>query len=449
MLDPAEPGDPLLYRRLRRLNRLTVSERLCTLCDSDSFVEWEPDTTELDGTPGYAVRCGFGRVAGLPVAVYAHDPAVRRGALGAGSAGKVARLLEEAGRRKTPVVALHHCDGVRVEEGIRAVQGWEQLLGAHVRLRGTVPQMAAVLGTGVGASAYAVALCDLVVMVEDRSFLFVVGPRGVKQATGQDIGMDDLGGVEVHARSTGIAHAVASNDVTAIERIQRWLHLFGGAPSTSDPPIVDLEGLIPSDFRRPYDVRPVIAAVTDASLDELQPDWARNLVIGFSRIGGRHVGVIASQPRHLAGCLDVLASRKAVSFVRFCDAFGLPIVTFVDVPGYLPGPQQERAGILHFGADLLRAYGGTTTRSIAVVLRKSYGGASVLSCTADRILALPGAKLSSMGADAARVALGEKAGDATPAVDETLETALAAGYVHEVVSLDGLRDRLAELLEAP
>jgi len=450
MLHPAEPGDPLLYRRLRRLGRLTVAERLQALCDPGSFEESEPDVRELDGTPALGVRCGFAQVHGVAVAVYAHDPALRRGALGAGSAGKVARLLTEAARRGTPVLALHHCDGVRVEEGIRAVQGWEALLGGHVRLQGVVPQLAAVLGTGVGASAYAVALCDLVVMVRERSFLFVVGPRGVKQATGQDVGMDDLGGADVHARSTGIAHALVDDDRAAIARLRAWVQVFGGpAPGTAAD--ASIAGLIPSDFRRPYDVRPVLDALGDAPLDELQPDWARNLVVGFLRIGGRAVGVLASQPKHLAGCLDVLASRKGAAFVRLCDAFGVPIVTFVDVPGYLPGPQQEAAGILRFGADLLTAYGRTTTRSIAVVLRKSYGGASVLSCTADRVLALPGAKLSSMGADAARVALGERAGDpdGAPVVDETLETAVAAGYVHEVVAPDALRDRLIALLDAP
>lgn len=445
MLDPAEPGDPLIYRRLRRLQRLTVADRLSALCDPDSFVEWEPGAVELDGAQAHAVRCGFARVHGREVAVYAHDPAVRRGALGAGSAAKVARLLSRAGERGAAVVAVHQCDGVRVEEGIRAVQGWEHLLGAHVRLGGIVPQLAAVLGTGVGASAYAVALCDLVVMVPERSFLFVVGPRGVQQATGQDVTMDELGGAEMHAASTGIAHGLADDDAAAISRLRGWLSVFG--PDTvTRPGRRSLQGMIPADFRRPYDVRPVLDALGDAPLDELQPDWARNLVIGFMRLGGRAVGVVASQPRHLAGCLDVLASRKAAAFVRMCDAFGLPLVTFVDVPGYLPGRQQERAGILRFGADLLRAYGDATTRSLAVVLRKSYGGASVLSCTADRVLALPGAQLSAMGADAARVALGE--GDAGPAVDETLETAVAAGYVHEVVEIDALRDRLITLLGA-
>jgi len=446
VLDPAEPGDPLLYRRLRRLRRLTVAERIDALCDPDSFVEWEPTALELDGTPAFAVRCGFARVHGQEVAVYAHDPALRRGALGAGSASKVARLLDRAGERGAAIVALHHCDGVRVEEGIRAVQGWEQLLGAHVRLGGKVPQLAAVLGTGVGASAYAVALCDLAVMVRERSFLFVVGPRGVKQATGQDVDMDSLGGADVHGRSTGTAHALADSDADAIARLRGWLGVFGRATEATVP-ARPIQGLIPSDFRRPYDVRPVLDALGDAPLDELQPDWARNLVVGFLRLGGRSVGVVASQPKHLAGCLDVLASRKAAAFVRLCDAFSLPLVTFVDVPGYLPGLQQERAGILHFGADLLRAYGRASTRSIAVVLRKSYGGASVLSCTADRVLALPGAKLSSMGADAARVTLGERGGDAAPAVDETLATAVAAGYVHEVVAADELRDRLVALLQ--
>ena len=265
MLHPAEPGDPLLYRRLRRLGRLTVAERLQALCDPGSFEESEPDVRELDGTPALGVRCGFARVHGVEVAVYAHDPALRRGALGAGSAGKVARLLTEAGRRGTPVLALHHCDGVRVEEGIRAVQGWEALLGGHVRLQGVVPQLAAVLGTGVGASAYAVALCDLVVMVRERSFLFVVGPRGVKQATGQDVGMDDLGGADVHARSTGIAHALVDDDKSAIARLRAWVRVFSG-PAASSAASSSIAGLIPSDFRRPYDVRPVLDALGDAPL---------------------------------------------------------------------------------------------------------------------------------------------------------------------------------------
>ncbi len=422
---------------------MTVAERLHALCDPDSFVEWERDACERDGSPAWAVRCGFARVHGRQVAVYAHDPAVRRGALGEGSASKVARLLLQAGQRGTPVIAIHQCDGVRVEEGIHAVQGWERLLGAHVRLGGVVPQLAAVLGVGVGASAYAVALCDLVVLVRERSFLFVVGPRGVQQATGQEVGMDALGGAAMHATRTGTAHALADDDAGAISRLRGWIHALRDTPAVHLQPQT-LAGLIPDDFRRPYDVRGVLDALGDAPLDELRPDWAPNLVTGLLRFGGRATGVLASQPRHLAGCLDVLASRKAAAFVRLCDAVGLPLVTFVDVPGYLPGLAQEQAGILNFGADLLRAYGSTTTRSIAVVLRKSYGGASVLSCTADRVLALPGARLSAMGAEAARVALGSDG----VAVDESLATAVAAGYVHEIVEPDALRERLISLLQA-
>ena len=437
-----EGGGRARQERHRRLGRLTARERIAALLDADTFVELgkhvlhrqagRSEALDANQHPGDGLVCGLGAVQGRTIAIYAHDPTVLRGALGHAAAQKLCRLLDLAGERGHPVVALADCDGVRVEEGTDAIDAYGEVIRRTIALKGRVPQLTLVCGLCVGAAAYTAALTDLTAMVAGQSYLFITGPRVTKVVTGEEVTLEELGGAEMHMRRTGAVQAVLGSEQEGIAWVQRVLALLSG-PRTEgaeqrDTP--ELDGLIPAEPRRAYDMRKVLAAVFDrGSLLELTPKFGPNLLTALARLGGRSVAVVASQPLHLAGCLDVDASRKGADFVTWAGQMKLPLVTLVDVPGYLPGRKQEEAGILPHGAALLTAYGNARVPRLCLVVRKSFGGASVLSFAADIRLALPTARIAPMGAEAtAEVVLGPENPGASPE-EQRLRQEKKAGWL--------------------
>jgi len=462
-------GGPARLARHERLGRLGARARIAALVDDGSFVELgrevvhrapPGDSPALDANrhPGDGLVCGLARVDGQDLAVVAHDPTVLRGALGHAASQKLCRLYDLAHRRALPVVTLADCDGVRVEEGTLAIDAYGEVIRRIVRLRGRAPQLTLVAGLCVGAAAYAAALSDLVAMVRGQSFLFITGPKVTKVATGEEVDLDALGGPALHASKTGACHAVVDDERAGIAWLRRTLAALRSQPADDpiDRPTPEVAAIVPTAERRAYDMRKLVEAVVDrGSLLWVAPDFARNLVTGLARLGGRAVAVVASQPMHLAGCLDVDASLKGARFVRFASTRRLPVVTFVDVPGYLPGRKQEEGGILVHGKELLDAYGAATVPLTSVVVRKSYGGASVLSFAADVRLGLPTARVAPMGLDATvEVALGPPTPDEDPAQRREREAAFRArhdhpfaaaesGYLDQIVAPADLRRVLA------
>lgn len=480
-----DAGGRARLARQRRLGRLTADERIAALVDEGSFVELgryvehrHADASEVlasNRPPGDGLRCGLARVDGRAVAVYAHDPTVLRGALGHAASRKLVRLYELARPRRLPVVSLADSDGVRVEEGTFAVHAYGEVID-HTIAYGAEGGLQLTLACGlcVGAAAYQAALTDFVGMVEGQSFLFITGEKVTEVVTGQRATLDELGGPAMHASTTGACHAVLPDEREGIAWLKAMLAATSpsvAADATDDPidrATPEVEALVPEDQRRGYDVHRVLEAVVDrGSLLPVSSAFARNLVTAFARLGGRAVALVASQPQHRAGCLDVDASRKGAHFVRFAGKLGLPVVTFCDVPGYWPGREQEQGGILPFGAELLHAYGTCRSTRLAVILRKSYGGANVLSYAADLRLALPTAQVAPMGVDAAtRLHFPPLADDASPEAhahhDAEREAfrarwqarhgdvwaAAREGYVDRVVAPEDLRAALVGALTA-
>ena len=361
---------------------------------------------------GDGVVTGHARVDGRPIGVFAQDPTALGGSLGELHATKIARVLDHAGRARSPVVGLLDSGGARIQEGVGALDGYGEIFRRNVALSGRVPQISVVLGACAGGAVYSPALTDVVVMQRDQAHMFVTGPRVVKAVTFEDVTLGELGGADVHARTSGVAHLVADSAEEALALTRRVL---GYLPSSCDqlpPPYAPGEpeplpaGGVPEDHRQPYDVRDVVRGVVDAgSFLELHEHYAPNIVVGFARVDGQAVGVVANQPLQLAGCLDIDASEKAARFVRLCDAFGLPLVTLVDVPGFLPGTGQEAGGIIRKGAKLLYAFAEATVPRVTVILRKAFGGAYIVmnsrSLGADAVYAWPGAEIAVMGAEGA------------------------------------------------
>ncbi|HVJ92209.1 MAG TPA: carboxyl transferase domain-containing protein [Labilithrix sp.] len=462
--------------RARRMGRLSLRERIETLVEPGSFFELfelamqrSPKLGSVDEfVEGDGLICGWGRVDGRDVMVLAHDSTVRRGSIGQVGADKGCSALERACARGAPVIVLSDSDGARVHEGVHGVASNAQLLGAFARLSGRVPVLWAGLGLVGGAAGYAAALGDLVVGVNRRSFFFITGPQVIHAVTREQATLEDIGGTQVHAATTGLLHAVADDEPAALAWIRRALSYLPNASwelptavAAAPPAETSLEGIIPESPRKPYDVRALIARVFDeTSFHELSPAYARNLVTGFARLEGAPVGIVASQPSFSGGVLDVRASIKGARFIRLCTAFNLPILTLVDSPGFLPGVAQETGGLLLHGAKLISAYeeaSGAVPR-INLILRKSCGAASVLSYGGDVVLSLPGAQVQAMGTDALlTVAWGAHLTDLDEEAKKAELAALAeahdapvvtahSGYVQRVVELASVRAELARAL---
>jgi acetyl-CoA carboxylase carboxyltransferase component len=385
--------------------RLTPVERLVRLCEPGSLESLGPwsDTT--------AVRAAVGRVRGRPVVCYALDSSISGGSVGVAEADVVVRAMRESGRRQVPLVAFVESAGARLQDGAGSLGGFGRIFFENVALSGRVPQISVITGTSAGGGCYSPALTDFVVMTQDAS-MFLTGPRIVRQALGEDVTPSALGGVRVHERN-GVCDFVAGDDDEAIALIKDLLEYLpqrtAQAPpvgTREPPPENDPGSVVPSRGREFYDVRRVIERVVDGGrFLEASRRWARNMVIGFARLEGEAIGVVANQPRHLGGVIDVDASQKAARFVRTCDAFGLPLLVLVDTPGFMPGTRQEAAGVIRHGADLLRAFAAATCPRVTVILRKAFGGAFITMNSkdlgADATFAWRSAEIGIMGPRAA------------------------------------------------
>jgi methylmalonyl-CoA decarboxylase subunit alpha len=447
---------------------LTPDERLGALCDPGSLelVRTAIASRSARSAPGDGVAAGAGLVGGRPVYCYAQDQSFAGGSLGTAQAETIVRVLEMAGRAGAPVVGFIASGGARIDEGAAALGGYGAIFRAHVALSGRVPQISVITGTSAGGGAYSPALTDFVVMVEG-SRLFLTGPGVVEEVMGERVTMDELGGTRVHSRN-GVCDLVAEDDAAAAELARELIaHLPQSSALPPDtilpegPLSGDPAGLVPTDPRKVYDVRSVIRRIADRSaMLELSPRWARNMVTALTRLGGHPVGVIANQPHRLGGAIDSAASEKAAGFIRRCDAFGLPLVVFVDTPGFLPGTKQEGMGVIRHGAGLLHAFSSARVPKVTLVLRKAYGGGFITMNSrrlgADLALAWPTAEIGVLGARQAVGIVHRRAiADADDPMSEhdrlaaeyaerhlRAEVAAAAGDIDEVISPADTRRRL-------
>ncbi len=374
--------------------KLTARERIELLLDQDSFNELDQfvihQSTEFGmaekKTPGDGVVTGYGMINGRLVYVFSQDFTVFGGSLGEMFAKKVCKLMDLALKTGAPVIGFNDSGGARIQEGVASLAGYGDIFFRNVISSGVVPQISAIMGPCAGGAVYSPALTDFIIMVDKTSRMFITGPDVVKTVLGQEVSFEELGGAMVHSQTSGVAQFIAKNEQECIEIIKRLLsylpnNYLEDPPSiepTDDPNRMDesISKVLPDDPDKPYDVKEIIVRTVDnGEFLEVQSLWARNIVIGLARLNGKPVGIVANQPMHYAGALDIDSSMKAGRFVRFCDAFNIPIITFVDVPGFLPGVEQEHGGIIKHGSKLLYAYCEATVPKITVILRKDYGGA--------------------------------------------------------------------------
>ncbi len=404
--------------------KLTARERIDLLMDPGSFVELDrfvlhrcnDFNMDRERIPGDGVVTGYGHVDGRKVFVFAQDFTVFGGSLGAGFAQKICKVMDLAMKVGAPVIGLNDSGGARIQEGVESLAGYADIFLRNTLASGVVPQISAILGPCAGGAVYSPAITDFILMVEGTSYMFITGPDVIKAVTHEEVTKEALGGASTHCGKSGVAHLSSPSDKACIAQIRELLsflpsnnhedppHKASKDPAERDVPALDT--LVPAESNKPYDIKDVVTQVVDdGHFFEIQPDYAMNIVVGFARVGGRSIGVVANQPAVLAGCLDVNSSMKAARFVRFCDCFNIPIVTFVDVPGFLPGTAQEYGGIIKHGAKLLYAFAEATVPKITIITRKAYGGAyDVMSSKhlrGDINLAWPTAEIAVMGPEGA------------------------------------------------
>ncbi|MEK6620829.1 MAG: acyl-CoA carboxylase subunit beta, partial [Chloroflexota bacterium] len=479
--------------------KMTARERLDLLLDEGSFTELDrfvmarptelvpahpaqpaaPDAARRseERAMGDGVVTGFGRIDGRLVYVFAQDFTVFGGSLAEAHAAKIVKVMDLAVRNGAPIIGLNDSGGARIQEGVVSLGGYADIFLRNVLASGVVPQLSAIMGPCAGGAVYSPAITDLIVMVRDTSYMFVTGPNVVKTVTHEDVTLDELGGADVHATKSGVAHFETDDEVQCLLLLRR---LIGYLPSNNlDPAPVaatedpvdrrdgELDAIVPDSPTKPYDMKDVIRRVVDdREMLEVHEGWARNIVCAFARLDGRTVGVVAQQPMVLAGVLDIDASVKAARFVRFCDAFNIPLVTFVDVPGFLPGTAQEHGGIIRSGAKLLYAYAEATVPKLTVITRKAYGGAyDVMSSKhirGDYNVAWPMAEIAVMGPEGAvNILYGDELAAATDAdarraelIAEYVErfadpyVAAARGYIDDVIEPHETRPRLIAALRS-
>lgn len=409
-------GGPKAIEKRHQQGKLTARERIHLLFDPNTFVELNQLAEsqamafgmQKKKVPGDGVVVGYGDVDSRLVFAYSQDATVLGGSVGTIHGEKICRIMDEALKVKAPVVGLFDSGGGRLHEGFFASRGVAGMFYRNTAASGVIPQISAMMGPCAGVAVYSPALTDFIIMVEGTSQMVITGPGVIKSVTGEEVTLEELGGAKIHSEITGQAHMVAKSDSECIQRIRELLG-FLPANHNEKPPVVDcsddpfrtddaLEMIVPADFRKAYDMRSVIQRVVDnGDFFELLPLYAKNIIIGFARMDGQTVGIIGNQPNFLAGCLDVNSSDKAARFIRFCDAFNIPLINFVDVPGYFPGVKQEYAGIIRHGAKMLYAFSEATVPKITLALRKEYGGAVMAMCCVgmevDQMLAWPVAKL--------------------------------------------------------
>jgi acetyl-CoA carboxylase carboxyltransferase component len=477
-------GGPVRVERQHAWGKLTARERLDLLLDPGSFVELDAFVTHratefgLDRQHflGDGVVTGHGTVDGRLVFVFSQDFTVFGGSLSEAYAEKICKVMDLAMKVGAPIIGLNDSGGARIQEGVASLGGYAEIFLRNVMASGVVPQISVILGPCAGGAVYSPAMTDFTVMVEGTSYMFVTGPNVVRAVTHEEVDADALGGAGVHTGRSGVAHLAARDEAEAIEHVRRLLaHLpqnnLADVPlvPTADPADrmdADLDTVVPDEPQKPYDMHDVLRRVVDdGDFFEIQPAWAANIIVGFARIGGRSAGIVAQQPSVLAGALDIDASVKAARFVRTCDAFNVPLVTFVDVPGFLPGVAQEHGGIIKHGAKLLYAYCEATVPKVTVITRKAYGGAyDVMSSKhirGDINYAWPTAEIAVMGAGGAvniifKDAISNAEDPAAEhrrlvaAYEEEFSNpyvAAARGYIDEVILPRETRPRLVRALE--
>ncbi|NOZ45936.1 MAG: acyl-CoA carboxylase subunit beta [Chlorobi bacterium] len=404
--------------------KYTARERIEILLDEGSFEEFDMFVKHRCREFGMekqqylsdGVVTGHGTIDGRVVYVFAQDFTVFGGSLSETFANKICKLMDQAMKVGAPVIGINDSGGARIQEGVRSLAGYAEIFERNILASGVIPQLSAIFGPCAGGAVYSPALTDFIIMSEKSSYMFVTGPKVAKAVTGEDISIEDLGGAQVHGTKSGVSHIIAKDEEEGLLLIRKLLSYLP-QNNLEDPPIIEckdpidrmddaLNEIIPENANKPYDIKDVIYSVVDINeFFEIHRNYAKNIVIGFARFNGMPVGIVANQPEYLAGVLDIKASRKAARFVRFCDAFNIPVVTFVDVPGFLPGSHQEYEGIIIHGAKLLFAYGEATVPKVTVTLRKSYGGAhdvmSSKQLRGDINYAWPTAEIAVMGAKGA------------------------------------------------
>jgi propionyl-CoA carboxylase beta chain len=464
--------------------RLTARERLDILLDPGSFVETDRFVVhrctnfgmEDQRAPGDGVVTGYGRVNGKLVYVASQDFTVIGGSMSRTQANKICKVMDLALKNGAPFVSMNDSGGARIQEGIESLGGYADIFTRNVTSSGVVPQITAIMGPCAGGAVYSPSITDFVFMVKKTSYMFVTGPDVIKTVTHEDVTKEDLGGAVTHSQKSGVAHFATEDDKHCLLMIRELLS-FLPANNLDDPPVLptndtpdriveNLNNLIPDNPKKPYDMLAVINEVVDEGYFlEVHKDYAANIIVGFARMNGRPVGIVANQPNILAGCLNIDASRKAARFIRFCDAFNIPIVSFVDVPGFLPGKDQEWNGIITHGAKLLFAYAEATVPKITVITRKAYGGAYIVMGSkllrADVNLAFPSAEIAVMGAEGAvNIIFREEIAKAADPVKERARLiaeyeqkfsnpyiSAELGYTDEVIEPAMTRKRVIDALE--
>lgn len=416
-------GDERIDQQHAR-GKQTARERIDYLLDEDTFVELNPfmehRTTDFGmdqvEAHGEGVVTGYGKINGRPVYIFAQDFTVFGGALGEMHAKKIANVMDLAAKNKVPIIGLNDSGGARIQEGVASLDGYGHIFYRNSIYSGVIPQISVIMGPNAGGAVYSPAITDVIIMVEKTSKMFITGPKVIETVTGEKITDEDLGGAKVHNTKSGNAHFSAKDEDEALDLVKKLLSYLPNSyeskpevlPFTEDDDHYrsDLPEIVPYDTTRPYDVKKVIEQVVDEdSFLELHKDFAKNIVVGFARIAGRSVGLVANQPRYMAGGIDIDSSDKAARFIRFCDSFNVPIITFEDIPGFFPGIQQEHGGIIRHGAKILYAYSEATVPKITVIIRKAFGGAYVAlnskAIGADLVYAWPNAEIAVMGPEGA------------------------------------------------
>ncbi len=477
-------GGPARIEQQHAKGKMTARERLDYLLDPGSFEEIDKFVVhrcydfgmEKKKIPGDGVVTGYGTIGGRQVFVFAQDFTVFGGSLSGPFGEKVCKIMDLALRSGAPVIGLNDSGGARIQEGVRSLGSYGEIFKRNVWCSGVVPQISVIMGPCAGGAVYSPALTDFVIMVRKTSNMFITGPQVIKAVTGEDVTPEELGGAMTHNTKSGVAHFAEDDDRAALDRVreilaylpQNYRETPPRVTGTDDPKRIDkaLNSLVPANPRMPYDMKAIIRSVVDENrFLEVQAHYAKNMVVGLGRLDGRVVGIIANQPRFLAGCLDNDASMKCARFVRTCDAFNIPLVTFVDVPGYLPGVQQEYGGIIKNGAKIIYAYSEATVPKVTVVTRKAYGGAyigmSSKHLAADINYAFPMAEIAVMGPEgAANIIFRREIAEADD--PEAVRTRLAEdyrrnfaspyraaelGYIDAVIFPEETRPRLIKALE--
>ncbi|MBM3554849.1 MAG: acyl-CoA carboxylase subunit beta [Alphaproteobacteria bacterium] len=473
-------GGPKRIEAQHAKGKLSARERIQLLLDEDSFEEYdmfvEHRSTDfgIDETriPGDGVVTGWGTINGRKVCIFSQDFTVFGGSLSEAHAEKICKIMDRAMKIGCPVIGLNDSGGARIQEGVASLAGYAEVFQRNVMASGVIPQISVIMGPCAGGAVYSPAMTDFIVMVKDSSYMFVTGPEVVKTVTQETVTQEQLGGAVTHSTKSGVADLAFENDLETLVQVRRLFDFLplsnrAAVPERSTSDLVSridesLDTLIPDNPNKPYDMLELIEKVVDeGDFFEIQPAYARNIIVGFARFGGRTVGIVANQPMVLAGCLDIDSSRKGARFVRFCDCFDIPIVTFVDVPGFLPGTAQEYGGIIKHGAKLLYAFAEATVPKVTVITRKAYGGAyDVMSSKhlrGDVNYAWPTAEIAVMGPKGAvEIIFRSEIGDAKKIEARTEEyrtkfanpfIAAHRGFVDDVIMPHSTRRRIGRALE--